>query len=117
MRKVLKFSEYKAIHKMTYNELSRRFVTFWNDAYKEGEQSLIQAIKSGEVTLEQLGIDEGANETLTLEPEDCAVAISVDELSEVVKTIKGIGNNKADKIIEAILNSGVDETLWEEEEQ
>ena len=96
MKKPLKFNDYKIISKFSFNELNRWVLTFYKQAFKDGQESI-----------EPFDIE------CTLEPEDCNVAISTEELKEILMSVKGIGEKRADEVIQKLLDRGIDYSLWE----
>lgn len=108
MKKPLNFSTYKLLHKMSFNEFNRWLINFYMSAYDDGAEECAAKIQHGEIVL-----DDVQSDLLSLEPEDCVSALSVDDLRELLLSVNGIGKKRADTIIDCILQKGVDETLWE----
>lgn len=108
MKKPLNFSTYKLLHKMSFNEFNRWLIEFYMSAYDDGAEECANKIQRGEIVLDNV-----ESETLSLEPEDCVSALSVEDLKSLLLSVNGIGEKRADTIMERILQKGVDETLWE----
>lgn len=83
MTKTASFSDFKRIQRLTLNDFNKWMLTFYQSAYEDG-------LKEGES-----------------EFDDCVAAIYEDRLMEILLSIKGIGQNRADQIIAAILEEGI----------
>ena len=77
--KPLSFAELKRIQKMSLNEFNRWLVelckAMYSDGFKEGESEF----------------------------DDCAI-LTEERLMEILLSVKGIGKNRAEQVIELILN-------------
>ena len=82
-RKIASFADFKRIHKMTLNDFNLWMQAFYQSAYEDG-------LHDGEA-----------------EFEDCVAAVYEDQLFDVLLSIKGIGENRAKQIVDAILKEGV----------
>lgn len=81
--KTASFSDFKRIQRMSLNEFNVWMRTFYQTAYDDG----LDAIEA------EFG--------------DCIATVYEDRLMEILLSIKGIGQSRADQIIDAILKEGV----------
>ena len=97
MKKPLKFNDYKLLKAMSFNDMNRWLIVFYSAAYADGKESLKD------------------DTCLYIEPEDCEVALDGQTLYEIILSVKGIGEKRADEIMAKIKEAGVDDSLWDEE--
>lgn len=81
MRKALDFPTYKRLQKFSLNDANRWVTTLYVQAYNDGK-------------------DEIKNE--------CAAILTEERLMEILLSVKGIGKNRANQVIEKILKEGID---------
>lgn len=82
---------------MSFNDLNRWMISFYAAAYDDGVQDCMKTMK------------------LDIEPEDCEVAIDGQRLYDIISSVKGIGEKRADEIMAKIKEAGVDSSLWGDE--
>lgn len=96
MKKPLKFFDYKILKGMTFNELNRWLLNYYLAAYEDGFQDSQRLC------------------SFSIEPDDCEVAIDGQSLYDIISSVKGIGEKRADEIMSKLKEAGVDSTLWED---
>ena len=105
MIKPLDFNTYKRLRKMSFNDLNRWLRSFWDTAYQTGVDD---AVDNGVVK-----VDEGEPKI----PENMTTAISNDDLFDLLLSIKGIGEKRANEILDKLEEFGVDLSLWEVDDE
>ena len=101
MIKPLDFNTYKRLRKMSFNDLNRWLRSFWETAYQTGVD---EAVENGVVEVDK--------QEPTL-PENLTTVISNDDLFDLLVSIKGIGEHRANEILDKMEEFGVDLSLWE----
>lgn len=86
MNKPVEFALYKKVSKLSYNDFNRWITNMYTIAFKDGA------------------------DTASL-PEDCEAVLSEDRLREILLSVKGIGEKRADEVIEKILVEGIENGL------
>lgn len=81
--KPLSFAELKRIQKMSFNEFNRWITALCKEIYEDG-------------------LREGESEF------DDAAILSADRFMEILLSVKGIGKNRAEQVLEIILNEQED---------
>ena len=101
MKKALDFNTYKHLRKMSFNDMNRWIRKFWDTAYQTG---IDEAVENGvvEVTEQEPKI-----------PENLTTMISNDDLFDLLVSIKGIGEKRANEIMDKMEEFGIDASLWE----
>lgn len=79
--KPLKFAEFKRLQKLSLNEFNRWLVALCKSMYEDG-------FKEGESEF------------------DDATILTEERLMEILLSVKGIGRNRAEQVVELILNEG-----------
>ena len=97
MRKVLDFATYKRITKYSLNEFNRWVKTLYDNAFNDGLE-----FAKDNMYIEQ-----------RITPEDLVSAYTDERLMEILLSVKGIGKNRAQEVVDKIMAEGVDESLWE----
>lgn len=106
MKKV-KFSDYKKITRLSYNDFNRWIKTFFDGTYQMGVDA---AVANGVARV--IGPSEG----YFIESDRCDTAIYDDDLRALLLSVKGIGEHKADEIMKLIHEAGVDKSIFEKGE-
>lgn len=81
--KTASFSDFKRIQRMSLNDFNVWMRVFYQSAYEDG-------LKEGEADFE-----------------DCVATVSEDRLMEILLSVKGIGQVRANQVVNAILGEGV----------
>lgn len=97
MRKVLDFATYKRITKYSLNEFNRWVKTLYDNAFNDGLE-----FAKDNMYIEQ-----------RIMPEDLVSAYTDERLMEILLSVKGIGKNRAQEVVDKIMAEGVDKSLWE----
>ena len=82
------FNQYKECQKMTKNEFSRWLTTFFDTAFQEGYKQACSDVPDGSIVIDP-------NENVVVE-------WSYEEFKDMLLSVKGIGENKAEAIIDKI---------------
>jgi len=97
MRKAVDFSTYKKLTKMSLNDFNRWVESVYrsgfDDAYHLTQKDLYNQME--------------------IEPKDLVSACTEDRLMEIILSVKGIGQRRAQEVVDKIMNEGVDPKLWE----
>ena len=86
MKKLLDFITYKHIQKMSYSDMNK-----W----------VLSVYKSGFVD----GLEEGEKEVS--ENSDLVAQLTDDRLMKIILSVKGIGKNRAQAVIDKVLSEGI----------
>ena len=97
MGKVIDFATYKKITKYSLNEFNRWVTSLYNQGFDSG----IEFAKNN-LYIEQ-----------KIVPEDLVSAYTDERLMEILLSVKGIGKNRAQEVVDKIMNEGVDNKLWD----
>lgn len=88
MRKPISFSDYKKIQKASYNDFNYWITEVYTSAYKDGyEDGYKECVDSN-------------NECLLAEVDD-------DRMMEILLSVKGIGKNRAEQVMEKLSQEGI----------
>lgn len=82
MSKPVEFALYKKVSKLSYNDFNRWITNMYTIAFKDGADAASL-------------------------PEDCEAVLTEDRLREILLSVKGIGEKRADEVIEKILAEGI----------
>ncbi len=99
MIKPLDFNTFKRLKKMSFNDMNRWLKSFYETAHQNGVD---EAVENGVVVPEP--------------PEHCTVAIANDDLYDLLLSIKGIGETRANEIMDKMEEFGVDPSVWKMED-
>lgn len=86
MSKPVEFALYKKVSKLSYNDFNRWITNMYTIAFKDGADAASL-------------------------PEDCEAVLTEDRLREILLSVKGIGEKRADEVIEKILAEGISNGL------
>ena len=86
MSKPVEFALYKKVSKLSYNDFNRWITNMYTIAFKDGADAASL-------------------------PEDCEAVLTEDRLREILLSVKGIGERRADEVIEKILAEGISNGL------
>lgn len=86
MSKPVEFAVYKKVSKLSYNDFNRWITNMYTIAFKDGADAASL-------------------------PEDCEAVLTEDRLREILLSVKGIGEKRADEVIEKILAEGISNGL------
>ena len=85
MHKPVNYQTYKMIHRMSLNDFNRWCSAFYVNAFEDGAKSV----------------------PVTQGPDNVIAQMSDVDLLEVIKSVSGIGEKRAQKIMDAIIAKGV----------
>ena len=88
MKYKMPFNEYDRCRKMSKNEFSRWLTTFFDTAFQEGYKQACSDVPDGSIVIDP-------NENVVVE-------WSYEEFKDMLLSVKGIGENKAEAIIDKI---------------
>lgn len=89
MNKPVEFALYKKVSKLSYNDFNRWITNMYTIAFKDGADAASL-------------------------PENCEAVLSEDRLMEILLSVKGIGEKRANEILQKILAEGVENGLKDE---
>lgn len=85
MRKLLDFSAYKLLKRMSFNDLNRWVVSIYKSGFEDG-------------------LEEAEKDT---QNEDVVAQLTDERLLEIILSVKGIGKNRASAVVEKVLSEGL----------
>lgn len=80
MKKALDFATYKKFQKLSFNDTNRLFSAFYANAYDDCVKQIT---------------------------DECAASLTEERLMEIMLSVKGIGRNRAQQVIDKILEEGI----------
>lgn len=84
--KAVNFQTYKQIRKMSLNDLNKWVLSIYKSGYLDGLQ-------------------EGESESVIAD--ECVAALTDERLKEILLSIKGIGEKRAEMVLSAVLAEGI----------
>ena len=85
MKKVIDFATYKDIQKLSFKDTNRLLSAFYANAYDDARKEFV---------------------------EECSATLTEDHLMEIMLSVKGIGKNRAQQVIDKIVKEG--HTTWDQ---